>query len=128
MREMQRHTRHVLIVDDDVDLADTLADVLSNGGHVVRVAHSGRDAMSIAAGFAFEVAIIDRTLPDMDAGQLVASLRPICAPRRTRFIAMTGYTAEQAREESRDAGFDEHLVKPFSAEDLDQAIAIAAAE
>jgi CheY-like chemotaxis protein len=84
--------------------------------------------MSIAASFAFEVAIIDRTLPDVDAVQLLGSLRPICGQRRTRFIAMTGYSAAQAREESREAGFDDHLVKPFSPEDLDQAIAIRSAE
>jgi CheY-like chemotaxis protein len=128
MSEMKPHTRHVLIVDDDVDLADTLADLLSQEGHIVRVAHSGRAAMSVAAGFAFEVAIIDRTLPDMDAVQLIGSLRPFCGPRRTLFIAMTGYSAERAREESREAGFDEHLSKPFSVEDLDQAIALHSPE
>jgi CheY-like chemotaxis protein len=117
----------VLVVDDNGDAAETLADVLRCSGYEVRTAPDAVAALSAAAEFRPEVAVIDIGLPVMDGWTLGAKLRDL-GPLAPECIAVTGYGSDDDRARSRQAGFVAHLVKPLQAERLERILAgIAAA-
>jgi CheY-like chemotaxis protein len=103
----------VLVVDDNSDAAETLADILRELGHVISVAHDGPTALAAAAAFRPHVALLDIGLPVMDGYELARRLREQPELRRTQLFAITGYGQESDRQRSREAGFQEHLVKPI---------------
>jgi len=102
----------ILVVDDNRDAAEVLANALSAAGYEVQVAFDGPSAIEIARAFMPDVALLDLGLPVMDGYELAGRLRALLAHRPTRFIAITGYGQEVDRRRSRDAGFALHLVKP----------------
>jgi signal transduction histidine kinase len=105
-----RGTR-VLVVDDNEDAADVLRVALSTLGYDVEVAHDGPSAIEVARGFQPELALLDIGLPVMDGYDLAPRLRKVShAP--LRLVAVTGYGQRSDYEQSRNAGFEEHLVKP----------------
>jgi signal transduction histidine kinase len=108
--------RRVLIVDDNTDAADTLAELLGGMGHHTHVAYDGLSALQAAPRFAPEIALVDIGLPVMDGYELARRLRREL--QRCRLVAVTGYGQEDDRRRSFAAGFDEHLVKPVRAETL----------
>ncbi len=111
----------VLVVDDNADLAGTLADVLAVMGHRAVVAADGPSAMKAAAEFDPEIALLDLGLPAMDGYELARRLR---AERPgLHAVALTGYGQEEDRQRAREAGFEAHLVKPVSIETLVSVIA-----
>ena len=110
--------RRVLVVDDNRDAAETLAEVLRAVGHDVVVAHDGPQALAAAERFRPEVAVLDVGLPVMDGFELATHLRSRPPTARCRLVALTGYGQERDRARSREAGFDLHLVKPVDAERL----------
>ncbi len=114
----------VLLVDDNEDAAVTSAALLEGIGHQVRVAHSAAEALALGRQYAHDVAILDIGLPDMDGYALAAALRRDVAPMR--LIALTGYGQRSDRERAARAGFDVHLTKPASADDLRRATMPAA--
>ena len=107
----------VLIVDDNEDAADMLEFVLSHLGFVVATAHDGPSALTLAAHFAPDVALLDIGLPVMDGYELAGRLRAECGPTLV-LIAITGYGQPADRARSVVAGFDHHLVKPIDLERL----------
>src|SRR4029453_17335970 len=111
-------SRRVLVTDDHVDGAETLAILLRLVGHDVRVAHSGHDALEIAAVFRPEVVFLDVGMPGMDGYETAMLLRRIAGLERTLLVAVTGYGQESDRQRAREAGFDEFLVKPAQPETL----------
>ncbi len=111
----------VLVVDDNVDAASTLAEAVRLDGHEVRVAHDGPDALEQADGFAPEVVLLDIGLPGMDGYEVVRLLRQRPQLRKTLMVALTGFGQESDRERALQAGFDEHLIKPV---DLDTVHAV----
>ena len=100
----------VLLVDDNEDAAQMLGEVLTAGGHQVRVAHDAPGALLAARGFVPEVAVLDIGLPVMDGYELARRLRG--EQGEIRLIAVTGYGQESDRERGRAAGFEAHLIKP----------------
>jgi signal transduction histidine kinase/FixJ family two-component response regulator len=106
--------RRVFIVDDNVDAADTLAMLLELEGHEVRAVHNPGDAIEQIESFRPDVALVDIGLPDIDGYELVQRLRQRPAMAAVRFVAVTGYGQLEDRRRVRDAGFDDHLVKPVS--------------
>jgi len=102
----------VLIVDDNEDGAEMLSIILSQKGYDTRVAHDAPAALEIAAQFKPVTAFIDIGLPVMDGYELAERLRAMPALAGIRLIALTGYGQESDRRRGREAGFDEHLVKP----------------
>ena len=113
----QRAARgRVLVVDDNVDAAMTLAEAVRLDGHEVRVAHDGSEALKDAEAFAPEVVLLDIGLPGMDGYEIVSRLRRLPKLARTLMVALTGFGQETDRTRALQAGFDEHLVKPV---DLD---------
>ncbi|HUJ27703.1 MAG TPA: CHASE domain-containing protein [Myxococcales bacterium] len=111
----------VLLVDDNVDAALTLAEAVRLDGHEVRVAHEGNGALQLAADFAPDVVLLDIGLPGMDGYEVVRRLRQMPQLNGTLMVALTGFGQESDREKALKAGFDEHLVKPV---DLDTVHAV----
>ncbi len=111
------HRKRVLLVDDNEDAAELLMEVLTSHGHDVRVANDGPQALIAAPTFEPDVAILDIGLPVMDGYELAGRLIAIL-PRRPFLIALTGYGQEQDRALAREAGFDEHMVKPVDPQRL----------
>jgi CheY-like chemotaxis protein len=108
----------VLVVDDNLDAAESLADLLRHVGHDVKVAQDGPGALEVAARFHPEVAVLDIGLPVMDGYELAAALKSREDAGPIRLVALTGYGQEKDRQRSREAGFDAHLVKPVEIDAL----------
>jgi two-component system, sensor histidine kinase len=102
----------VLVIEDNVDAAETLHDLLELFGHQVVVAHSGPDGIETARTFRPQVVLCDIGLPGMDGYAVARQLRQEPAVEGARLIALTGYGRESDRQLARQAGFDLHLVKP----------------
>ncbi len=118
----KRHLR-VLVVDDNEDARQTLADAVADGGHEVAVASDGRSAIAAAARVAPELVLLDIGLPDIDGYEVARRLR--AAHPAATLVAVTGYGQARDRERAIEAGFDAHLVKPI---DLDAVTAVLAGQ
>jgi signal transduction histidine kinase/DNA-binding response OmpR family regulator len=105
--------RRILIVDDNVDAAETLAMMLEILGHRTRQAHDGHDALKAAREFGPEVIFMDIGLPGLSGHQVVERMRGDLAMTDTYIVALSGYGTEEDRRKSAEAGFDSHLVKPL---------------
>ena len=102
----------VLVVDDYRDAAETIASLLEDAGHEVRVAYDPSDALAVAASFRPMVAILDIGLPVMDGYTLGRELHARLKDQPPVLIALTGYGQERDTLRSKEAGFAFHLVKP----------------
>ena len=108
----------ILVVDDNEDAAMLLAEALRSFGHEVATAHDGPSALRVAPGFGPEVALVDLGLPVMDGFELARRLHALPGLARLRLVAVTGYGQSTDRLRSREAGFEEHLVKPVDLDDV----------
>jgi signal transduction histidine kinase len=115
----------ILLVDDNSDAADLLADALRARGHEVQVAHDPVEALAKAQRVPPRVAILDIGLPVIDGYELAERLRAQRGLGDCRFIALTGYGQEHDRGRSRAHDFTAHLVKPVALEQLMAAISSA---
>lgn len=102
----------VLIVDDNADYASSLALLLSSVGHEVRVANTGEEALALAGELTPEVGILDIGLPDIGGRDLARRLRTMAGVQKPVLIAISGWGQPEDRQQSLDAGFSLHLVKP----------------
>jgi PAS domain S-box-containing protein len=110
--------RRILVVDDNRDSADSLALLLKLQGHEVRAVYDGLSAVHTAERFAPDVVLLDRGLPILDGIEACRRIRGNTWGRSLVIVALTGWGQEEDRRRSREAGFDEHLVKPVSNEAL----------
>jgi PAS domain S-box-containing protein len=108
----------VLVVDDNVDAAKTLAMLLRLEGHEIRMEHDGLAAVEAAQAYAPDVILLDIGLPGLDGYEVARRLRVIPALADTVLVALTGYGQEEDRRRSATAGFDHHLVKPIDLQTL----------
>ena len=113
----------ILVVDDNVDAANTLAMLLETAGNRVTIAHSPQAALSAAEQETFGIVVLDIGLPGMSGHQLAAALKALPRCAATVLVAVSGYGQEQDRALSRQAGFAAHLVKPIRADELLDTIA-----
>ena len=113
----------ILVVDDNVDAAESMSMLLQILGHQVAVAQDGASALEAARALDPELAFLDIGLPEMDGYEVARRLREGAGGPRTRLIALSGYGTENDRVRSRDAGFIRHLVKPVDPKDLPGIIA-----
>lgn len=120
--------RRVLVVDDNVDAAQSLAIILETHGHEVRVVHDAREVWAMANQFRPDVAILDIGLPHVDGYQLARNLRARAATAKAVLIALTGYGQPEDVERARVAGFDHHLVKPVEPEIVNSLVIAAASQ
>jgi PAS domain S-box-containing protein len=110
--------RRVLVVDDNVDAAQSLGLLLGQMGCEVQIAHGGAAAIEAARSNQPHLVLLDISMPGVDGYSVVRRLRQDLAFRDVPFIAVTGLGREVDRDRAREAGFNEHLVKPVSLEAL----------
>lgn len=108
----------VLIVDDNEDLVEMLALVVSGVGHDVRTALDGGSAVAAALSYRPDVILLDLGLPVLSGLEVARELRRRPETAKVRLIAVTGWGASEDRARTRDAGFDHHLTKPVDPEAL----------
>jgi signal transduction histidine kinase/DNA-binding response OmpR family regulator len=112
--------RRVLVVDDNVDAAEGMALLLRLSGHEVRTAHDGPSALGAVDAFRPELVLLDIGLPRMDGYEVARRLRARPELAALRLVAITGYGQEEDRQRCKEAGFDQHLVKPVDPQVLQQ--------
>jgi signal transduction histidine kinase len=119
--------RRVLIADDNVDAAESLAILLRLSGHCVIVAHDGLAALQLAARERPHVVVLDIGMPGMNGYEVARNLRREEWGRGLRLIAVTGWGQDEDKRRAAAAGFDTHLTKPFEPEHLEALVGEAAA-
>jgi two-component system CheB/CheR fusion protein len=112
----------ILLVDDNIDAAESLAMVLRMDGHEVRTAFSGEAALATAQEWAADAALLDIGMPGMDGFTLATRLRAIPAYRSAKLIALTGYGQPEDLERIESSSFDHHLVKPAPMRELSRVL------
>ena len=105
-----------LIVEDDTETAGFIAKGLAEGGFAVDVAHDGRDGLVLALGSDYDVAVIDRMLPELDGIAIVEAMRSSGRATPVLFLSAKGEVAD--RVAGLEAGADDYLVKPFAFSEL----------
>ena len=113
----------VLVVDDNVDSAMSLAMLLEMSGHDARMAHDGHAALETALGYRPDAVLLDIGLPGLNGFEVAKRIRQLPTLEHIELIAMTGYGQDSDRQLSQQAGFDHHLVKPA---DFDKVLEILA--
>ena len=116
--ESPRRGGRVLVVDDNRDAADTTALALATFGADARVAYGGLPALALLEDWLPDVVLLDLGMPGMDGHEVAARLRASPRYAKVRLVALTGWGQPRDLERTRAEGFDDHLVKPASAEAL----------
>jgi CheY-like chemotaxis protein len=114
----------VLVVDDNRDAADSMAAMIGILGNEVRAAYSGFDVQDLVTNFRPELVFLDIGMPGMNGYDVCRELRRTQVGE-IRIVALTGYGQESDQAQSREAGFDEHLLKPISLDALQRALGAA---
>jgi PAS domain S-box-containing protein len=115
--------RRIMVVDDNTDAAETLALLLRVTGHEVIVAQDGPSALEAAAVNDLDLIFLDIGMPHMDGFEVARRLRQSHRTANVVLVALTGWGLEEDRRRTRAAGFDYHLVKPISADTINQLLA-----
>lgn len=102
----------ILVVDDNVDAAQSMSMLLEMSGHEVTCAYDGAGALKTAFDFRPDVVVLDIGLPGMDGFEVARQMRADPRTAGCTLIALTGYGRSEDRERSAMSGFDHHLVKP----------------
>ena len=113
----------LLLVDDNLDAAETLAALLRDAGHEVRSAADGQSALATLTDFLPQIALLDIGLPGMDGYELASRLRTDPQLVGLRLVALTGYGRDLDRARALATHFDEHLVKPVPGDKLLEVVA-----
>jgi two-component system CheB/CheR fusion protein len=117
--------RRVLIIEDNIDAADSLREALEFGGHIVEISHNGPEGLQKARVFNPEVVLCDIGLPEMDGYELARAFQQDESLKGAYLIALTGYALPDDLERAARAGFKRHLAKPPSIEALEEVLACA---
>ena len=114
--------RRVLIIEDNLDAAETLRLVLEMGDHEVTVAYDGRDGIEKVRAFHPDLVLCDIGLPEMDGYAVARAIRADPALASTELVAVTGYALPDDLRKVREAGFDRHLAKPVPLAQLEEVL------
>lgn len=112
----------VLVVDDNLDAAEMMVELVSIWGHEAHHAADGEHAVALARELRPAIVLLDIGLPGMDGYQVAAALRADPRTRSAKIIAVTGYGLESDRTSARAAGCDDHLVKPVEPDALERVL------
>ena len=105
-------SQRILVVDDNCDAADTLAELLEMYGHTVRTAYTGTQATERTLEFKPDIVFLDIGLPDMSGYDVAIKMRQLPIPQQFLLVALTGYGQEHDRQAALASGFNEHFAKP----------------
>ena len=119
-------TRRVLVIEDNLDAAETLAELLGLAGHEVEIAHDGPAGFRKALSSRPDVVVCDIGLPGMSGYDVARAMRAEPSLAATVLVALTGYALPADRQQALQAGFDHHLAKPLGLEELESLLASAA--
>jgi two-component system CheB/CheR fusion protein len=117
--------RRVLVIDDNADNADSIAEALSLLGHDTRVAYGGYQGLELIHDFEPDVVLCDIGLPGIDGYAVAKAVRAEAKLRTCFLVALSGYTQLNDIERAKQAGFDRHLAKPTSIQQLTNVLAEA---
>jgi|GEM_PF-1951400 len=117
-RPLSTQPRRILVVDDNVDTANSVATLLKLAGHEVSLAHDGLAAIEAARKNRPEIVLLDIGLPGLDGYAVARTLREDSELASAKLIAVSGYGQPEDRRRAHEAGFDEHLVKPVAFDKL----------
>jgi PAS domain S-box-containing protein len=112
----------IVVVDDNLDAAECLAEFLTDAGHEVKVAYDGPSALEAIRAHEPDVVFLDIGLPRLDGYEVARQLRREHGDEMT-LVALTGYGQEEDRRRTKEAGFDHHLVKPVHLDALSKLLA-----
>ncbi len=115
--------RHILVVDDNLDAARSLATLLKLSGHEVHTANDGLEAVEASATLRPDVILLDIGLPRLDGYEAARRIREQRRGEGLKLVALTGWGQEEDRRRSEEAGFDAHLVKPVDVDVLAKILA-----
>ncbi|MDP9252368.1 MAG: ATP-binding protein [Chloroflexota bacterium] len=115
--------RRILVVDDNVDAADALAELLRDYGHDVRAVHDGLSAIEQAALHRPDIVLLDIGMPGFDGYEVARRMRSELGLKAT-LVALTGYGEARHRRLSHDAGFDQHVTKPVDIRKLEKLLTL----
>lgn len=118
--------RRIMVIDDNLDAAESMEMCLQLYGHEVKVAIDGASALEVAKTFQPEIMLIDIGLPDLDGFEVARRVRRIPGQSGVLLIALTGYGQEEYRRRSEEAGFDHHVLKPIDLRKLQSLISMFA--
>ena len=119
--------KRILVTDDNQDAANSVAMLLRLSGHEVETAYDGIKAVQKAESYQPDIMLLDIGLPGMNGYDVCRSIRQQPWGKSIRIVALTGWGQDQDRRTAREAGFDDHLVKPVDPQTLRQAISAASA-
>ena len=111
-------SRRILVVDDNVDSAESLTILLEILGHVVRTVHDGQAAVTAAADFKPEIILLDIGLPVLNGYEACRAIRKLPDGEKPLIVACTGWGQKEDRERTKEAGFNFHMVKPVDPDEL----------
>ena len=115
---LRARSLRILVADDNIDLAESFAEILTSNGHLVTVVHDGQAAVAHARKHLPDIALLDIGMPQLDGYQVARALRADPITQGICLVAITGWGQDTDREAARLAGFDHHMLKPVSPEEL----------
>jgi CheY-like chemotaxis protein len=125
MTNVEIVSRRILIVDDNIDAADSLSLLLSECGHLVATNYDGSSAIERTLAFNPEVIFLDLGMPGMDGFETVRRIRRLPGAREIFIVALTGWGQDRDRLRTREAGFDHHLLKPVPFSEIQKLVSDA---
>jgi CheY-like chemotaxis protein len=118
MQASQPQSRGVVVADDNRDGAEIMALLLNLSGYEVYIAHSGTEALALAAQHRPSIAILDIGMPGMNGYEVATRIRDEPWGAGIQLIAVTGWGQDEDKRKALDAGFDHHLTKPIDPDEL----------
>jgi CheY-like chemotaxis protein len=114
--------KQILIVDDNTDSREMLAELIKTWGHSTTLAADGPSALEALAARQIDIVLLDIGLPGMNGYEVAERIRALPQGQELRIIALSGYGQPEDRRKSEAAGFNEHLVKPVDLDKLVRAL------
>ena len=115
---------HVLVVDDNQDLAESLVHAIKRFGYPAKAVYSGEDAVRETASFLPDMVLVDLSMPRLDGCETIARIRQKRPAAEIIMVAITGLTGDEHRQRAYEAGFDLFVSKPLGAENLKELLAL----
>jgi len=106
------HGRRILIVDDNQDAAESIAQYLQLEGHEVKTVGDGMQALACVSVFAPQIVVLDIGLPVLSGYEVAKRMRAMPVTKNALLVALTGYGQKEDQVRAMDSGFDRHFIKP----------------